>query len=245
MASKAAFAPFHRLDRAAVLVCTSIVVAVIVGGFAYDMATVSSPNPFTYSWYTHVHAVAFSAWLVLLATQVALVRTGRVALHRRVGRIGFYLVPVMLVTGPMVAILHRADLPYSAVWLPFMATQFTNVMASVVLLTAGLLLRRDVASHKRLMLMGTIAVTEPGFGRLIGDPLHAALGEGYLQYYVATYIGTLLLMLLAGAYDLRTRGRPHPAWTAAFLWTFANEALASWLVYQPFWLHWMARLTGH
>ncbi len=245
MASRPRFAPYSPLDYMAVIVCTSLIFAVIVGGFGYDMATLSSANPFTYRWYTHVHAVAFSAWILLLVTQVVLVRTGQVGLHRRVGRIGFYLVPALLIAGPMVAILRRTDTPFDPALLSFMGTQFTNVIGCVVLLSAGLLLRHDLASHKRLMLMGTIAITEPGFGRLIGDPLHAMLGEGYLQYYISTYIGTLLLMMLAGGYDLWTRGRLHPAWTAAFLWILANEALASWLMYQPFWLRWMKGLTGH
>ncbi len=245
MATQYRFTSFHRLDRRAVAVCTVIVLAVIAGGFAYDMATISSPDPFTYRWYTHVHAVAFSAWLALLLTQVVLVRSNNTALHRRVGRIGFALVPVLLVAGPMVAILRRADTPPNPVYLSFMGTQFTNVIGCVTLLAAGLWLRRDPASHKRLMLMGTIAITEPGFSRVIGDPLYALLGDGYLQYYVATYIGTLTLMLVAGGYDVWTRGRPHPAWTLSFVWILANEALATWLKYQPFWLSWMKALTGH
>ncbi len=245
MASRGSFAPFHRLDRRAVIVSTSLIFAVIAGGFGYDMATVASANPFTYRWYTHVHAVAFSAWLILLVSQVALVRLGNTALHRRVGRIGFVLVPILLVAGPLVAILHSTNSPPDPIWLAFMATQFTNVTGCVALATAGLLLRRDPASHKRLMLMSTIAITEPGFGRVIGDPLHAMLGDGYPQYYVETYIGTLTLMLIAGTYDVWTRGKPHPAWTAAFFWVLSNEMLATWLFYQPFWLACMKALTGH
>ena len=210
MASRASFAPFHLLDRAAVAVCTAIVFFVIAGGFGYDMVTSSSPNPLTYRWYTHVHAVAFSAWLILLAVQVVLVRTGRTALHRRLGRVGFALVPILLIAGPMVAILRRMDTPPNPVLFSFMGTQFTNVICCVVLFAAGLILRQDPASHKRLMLMGTISITEPGFGRVIGDPLHAMLGDGYLQYYLYSYVGTLILMLIAGGYDVWTRGRPPP-----------------------------------
>ncbi|OYY72400.1 MAG: hypothetical protein B7Y47_02905, partial [Sphingomonas sp. 28-63-12] len=107
------------------VLCTAIIFAVIAGGFGYDMATVSSANPFTYAWYTHVHAVAFSLWLVLLVGQVLLVRSGNTVLHKKVGRIGFFLVPILLVAGPMVAILHRTDSPPDPFFLPFMATQFT------------------------------------------------------------------------------------------------------------------------
>lgn len=244
MKTRTGFSPYHRLDGRAVVACAAIVLAVIAGGFGYDMATVASANPFDYAWYTHVHAVAFSAWLVLLVGQVALVRTGNTALHRRIGRAGFFLVPVLLIAGPMVAILRRWEPRCDPCALPFMATQFTNMTAFIPLAAAGLMLRRDPASHKRLMLMATISITEPGFGRLIADPLHAILGDGYVPYFISAYIGTLVLMLMMGAYDVWTRGRPHPSWTAAFLWIVVNQALATWLFHQSFWLEWMKALTG-
>jgi len=95
------------------------------------------------------------------------------------------------------------------------------------------------------MLMGTIALTEPGFSRIWLDPLSTRLGEGYLPFYFSTYIGTFVLVLAVGAYDLATRRRLHPAYVASALWIFANEALATWLFYQPFWLAWMKAATGH
>ena len=246
MATQIRFAPFHRLDPRAVVLCSAIIVAVLAAGFGYDMATRTGINPLNFPWYIHLHAIAFSGWLILLVAQVVLVRSRNVAQHRRMGRIAVVLLPLLLVTGPLAPILknYYAARP-DPDWLSFMATQFTNVIGCVTLLTAGLLFRRDPPTHKRLMLMGTIAITEPGFGRLIYAPLYAMLGEGYLPYYIETYGGTLTLMLTAGAYDLWTRGRPHPAWAAAFGWIVANQALASWLFYQPFWLNWMRVLTGH
>jgi hypothetical protein len=95
------------------------------------------------------------------------------------------------------------------------------------------------------MVMGTIAVTEPGFSRIWAPFLEARLGEGYLAFYVSTYIGTFLLVIAVGLYDLATRRRLHPAYVAAALWIFANEALADWLFHQPFWLAWMKAMTGH
>ena len=115
----------------------------------------------------------------------------------------------------------------------------------LVLLAAGLAMRRNPAAHKRLMIMGTIALTEPGFSRIWLSFLEDRLGEGYLPFYVSTYIGTFLLVIAVGLYDLATRRRLHPAYVAAALWIFANEALADWLFHQPFWLAAMKHMTGH
>ncbi len=247
MASQPRFAPFHRLDRKAVLVCTAIIFAAIAAGFIYDMATRLSFNPLVYPWYVHAHALSYSAWLVLLVWQVTMVRTGNIDGHKRFGRLALVILPLMLITGPLVAIMSRAaQASPSPQSLTFMSTQFTNVLGCVPLLFAGYLFRRDPAVHKRLMLMGSIAITEPGFSRILADPILSKLGDGYLAYYFATYPGTLSLMLAVGTYDIWTRGRPHPAWICAFLWVLANEMLATFLFYQDgFWLSWMRALTGH
>ena len=52
----------------------------------------------------HVHGALFTAWMLLLVLQASLVASRRIALHRRVGLIGGFLVVPMLVTGSMAAI---------------------------------------------------------------------------------------------------------------------------------------------
>jgi hypothetical protein len=47
----------------------------------------------------HVHAVAFTLWIILFITQVSMVTAGRADLHRRLGVFGFLLAIVMLVLG--------------------------------------------------------------------------------------------------------------------------------------------------
>src|SRR5438128_8900141 len=47
----------------------------------------------------HVHAILFSAWLVLLITQTTLVATHRIALHRKLGIFGGLLAVAMISVG--------------------------------------------------------------------------------------------------------------------------------------------------
>lgn len=241
------FLRHHRWDRTAILVCVVLIWCAILTGFGWDMyQKAMSGKGLSYPLIVHAHAVSYGGWLVLLVAQVWLVRARNVALHRRLGMAVLLLWPLMLILGPAVAIsVNTANPNIKPDWLSFMSTQFTNVLGATVLIAAGFLARGDASSHKRLMLMGTIAITEPGFSRVIAGPLYSLLGDGYWQYYVETYIGTLTLMLAFGGYDLATRGRLHPAWIAAFLWVLANEFTATWLYYQPFWLVWMKALTGH
>lgn len=240
------FAAFHRWDRNFFLVGTLAIWTVIVAGFGYDLVNRARLGLLDFPWIVHLHAVVFTGWIVLLATQVGLVRFRRVTLHRRIGRYCAALVPAMIVLGPVTAIIVRSANPHPA-WqdLAFMSTQFANMVSAGALLTAGLLNVRDPSTHKRLMLMGTIGLTEPGYGRLFFPTLYAWFGEGYVPYYIETYLGTLAMMLAAGAYDLVTRHRIHPAWAWSAVWIVANQSLATWLFYEPWWLRWTSALTGH
>ncbi|MEZ0256715.1 MAG: hypothetical protein ACAI37_15630 [Chthoniobacter sp.] len=243
---RAEFTAHHRHDRAMIPGMVFAIWLAIVVGFGIDMVRRAHSGQLSFSLIVHLHAVAYGSWLVLLAAQVWLVRTRRVTVHRRLGLAVLILLPLMLVLGPAAAISQVATNPYMPDrWIAWMSVQFTNALGSAVLLAAGFLMRRDPAAHKRLMLMGTIALTEPGFGRIWESVLAARWGEGYLPFYFSTYIGTLLLVIGVGVYDLATRRRLHPAYITAALWIFANEALATWLFYQPFWLAWMKAMTGH
>jgi hypothetical protein len=218
----------------------------IVTGFAIDIVKRAHGGALSFPLIVHLHAVAYTGWLVLLATQAWLVRTGRLAMHKRLGWAALVLLPAMLVLGPATAYYGVADNPYMPdKWIAWLSVNYTNAIGCIVLLTAGFLMRRNPAAHKRLMVMGTIAVTEPGFSRIWAPFLEARLGEGYVGFYISTYIGTFLLMVAVGVYDLATRRRLHPAYVAAALWIFANEALADWLFHRPFWLVAMKSMTGH
>lgn len=218
----------------------------IVTGFGIDLVKRAHEGRLSFPWIVHLHVLVYASWLLLLAAQVWLARTRRVAEHRRLGLTALVLLPLMLILGPAAAISQVVTNPYMPDrWISWLSVQFTNVSVSVLLLTAGFLMRRDPSAHKRLMLMGTIAVTEPGFSRIWEPVLVAHWGEGYVPFYFSTYVGTFLLVLAVGAYDLATRRRLHPAYIGAASWIFANEVVATWLFHQPFWLGAMKAMTGH
>jgi hypothetical protein len=52
----------------------------------------------------HLHALAFSGWIVLLGIQGGLVVRGDVPSHRRLGRLGAAFLPIMVLTGLVTAV---------------------------------------------------------------------------------------------------------------------------------------------
>jgi hypothetical protein len=48
---------------------------------------------------THLHFVVMTSWLALAITQPLLIRAGRWELHRKVGRLSYVVLPMVVVTG--------------------------------------------------------------------------------------------------------------------------------------------------
>ncbi len=208
------FAVRHPLDRLvwpALLACLWL--AMLMGFVPEALARMRRPQGLDYPLIVHLHAAAFVGWLVLLTTQVALVRSGRVALHRRLGVAGAGLAMAMLVLGPATS-LHMAQLKLDKpeVNHGFFAITFTEMALFGLLVALALYWRRDSATHRRLMLIATFALASAGFGRWWGKSISAFAGNDWLGDVLSGHLGSFLLIAGLGVHDLLTRGRLHPAY---------------------------------
>jgi len=164
-----------------------------------------SGRPFT--WLVHVHAVLFTSWVILFIVQTALVARRRVAVHRRLGVVGAVLAGVMVVVGTTLAVEAAAHgaAPPGIDPLAFLAIPMFDMVLFTMFVAAALALRRDLETHKRLMLMAYISIMVAAVARLPG-----VLAMGPPGFFGLTFI----FVLIAGIYDLLTRRRVHKA----YLW---------------------------
>jgi hypothetical protein len=239
------FPPFHRWDRQAFLIWTLLMWLGIVVGFGGDMFHHVSTHEPAYPLIVHFHAAAFVGWMVLFTAQMSLIRVGRQDLHRKLGVAAIGLAAVMVVLGPATAIVADTA-QYAREHKPpaFLAIQFSDIAAFAVLLTAGLLFRKSPSTHKRLVLLATLYITDAGFARALGGPIHAGLGDGYAATLLGLYVGNDLLILGFGGYDLATRGRLHPAYAAGAAFVLALQFTAVWLLQSPAWAQFSLHLIG-
>jgi hypothetical protein len=161
----------------------------------------------------HLHGIVFTSWILLFVAQTALVAARRTDIHRRLGVAGAGIALVMLVVGFMAAAGSAArgfTPPNGPPPLVFFAIPVGDLVAFGGLIAAGLLARKKSSTHKRLMLLATIALLPPAMARL---PYVAAAGP--LAFFGLTDLFVLALLL----YDKISRGRVHPAslWGGLFL----------------------------
>lgn len=240
------FAPSHAWDRNFFLALLVLIWLPILSGFGLDMANHIRTNEEAYPLIVHVHAMVFVGWLLLLTTQIALIRARQPALHRRLGLAGVAFIPLMTIVGLAAAwTMHIRHYTPEAPHTAFFAIEITNMMAFVPLSVAALLRRGDASAHKRLILLATLSLTGAGFARLWDYTIGDALGNAEWAFAVQLYLGTFLLVLALGAYDLVTRKRLHPAYLAGAGWVVFNQILSVTLYFSPAWREFAPHLIGH
>ncbi len=243
---QAPFTPYHKWDRNFYLVLVMLVWVGIVMGFGPEIVDHITKQEPAFPLIVHFHAIAFVGWLVLLTVQVLLIRRSRHDLHRKLGIAMMGLAAVMVVLGPATAIVvqrSRFGTPDSDP--AFFAIQLFDIVAFAGLVTAAFLQRGNSPAHKRLMLLATLMISDAGFARWLGGPLHQVFGDGFWPYMPNLYFANDLLIIGLGTYDLATRRRLHPAYVAGAVWIFGIQLLIGYLYTAPWWKVFVTHLIGH
>ena len=222
-------------DRIAPAVWLSILWIGMFAGFGVDIPRFASENP-PAPRVIYFHAFVFIVWLLLLTAQVMLVLRNRVAWHRKLGWFAAGWACLMAVMGPWAAMASQAvNLHNPPLGDPqFISVNIVDIGGFLALLAWGFTLRKDPAAHKRMMILATISLADPGFGRFTGwllpEPQSAIPAFFYMFY------GNALMILLMAAWDW-WKGRLMRSFVIGAAGLLAGEFLAS-VVY--FWGPWKA-----
>lgn len=157
----------------------------------------------------HLHAALGSAWMVFLIMQTGLIMGRQHQLHMRNGMIGLGLALALIIVGIMVALDSARSGRTPPGWTPTFFLVFP--LASVALfggfVAAALHWRRKTDYHKRLMLLGTMAILVPAGARFARHFLPGIIPPGPIGGMILSDLFLAALVF----YDLRARGRLHPA----------------------------------
>ena len=153
------------------------------------------------------HGSVFTLWMLAIVAQTQLIAARKHAVHMQLGKLVFLfailMIPVMYLTA--VWQVARANQPPFTDPLSWTIVPLAVIIPFAIVVWTGWEKRRDVQSHKRLMLSAAIMVMMgPAVGRLpIAPP---------------TVVGITILFLLGLAlftplflWDRRTIGHIHPA----------------------------------
>ena len=207
MATMASVPSSQRSERAFFsAMAASILLAVFVGFartyFLRALLPVPTPAPLGLTPLVHLHGLLFTGWAVLLFVQARLVAAQRIDLHRWLGMVGVVMAVLMVWIGTLAAVhaVLRGVAPFGMDPRRFLLIPLFAVGLFAVFVIAGIRARRDPQSHKRLMLLATIALLPPAIARWV---IQLGLGPPFVLA-----IATLFLVPMV-VWDLKTRGRLH------------------------------------
>lgn len=191
------------------------------------------------SFFYVVHGTLFTAWMVLLAVQPALIARRRVDLHRRLGWIGTGLAAAMVVAGTAGAILAaRRPTGFMGIPVPpaqFLAIPLFDMVLFALFVTLAVVKRRDVQAHKRFMLVASINLLAAAVARIpLGLPPNPLIFLG----------GQDLFFVPLVVWDVKTRRRIHPATLFGLLVTVASQPLRLMLSGTEAWARFAGWLLG-
>lgn len=179
-----------------------------------------------------IHGVVFSAWMVMLVAQAALVARARIRWHRRWGALGSVLATAMVVLGIATQVVSArrdlatiafADLP------PFVrgviVGGFASMLLFAVLIGAAIHWRHRPETHKRLILLATITVLGAATARVARTLTAAVPALGSFPFLGLVLTDSFLVALVAN--DILTRQRVHPATLWGGLALLAMQALSN------------------
>ena len=182
--------------------------AVVVGfGNVYGRRLVSQPEPIPTI--IHIHGAVFLSWVITFVLQVYFVVKYKMALHIKLGKAATVIALAMLVSGFLTSI-HAARTGHSGipgVEFPtvegFLLLNLSSLTVFLILAGAGWWFRNKPQTHKRLMLMATVAgLAPPGISRL---PLLSGTTPA-----IAAVV--MIFVSMGLIYDWKVHGKPHKSY---------------------------------
>jgi hypothetical protein len=229
-----------REDRIPSAVWLAILWAGMIAGFGTDASRYLHQNP-PPPIIVHVHAAVFTVWMLLLTAQVLLVVRNRISVHRKLGVFAVGWACLMAFMGPaaFIAVVAQAAKLHGPFPFPFLSLQIVDISGFIVLLAWGIALRKNPAAHKRMIILSSVSLADPGFNRFIEHIIPNEPHSATLWFFYAFY-GNALIIVLMAAWDWY-RGRLIRSFVVGAAGLLAAEYVAA-LLY--FWKPWQQLTLG-
>jgi hypothetical protein len=220
----------------------AVIWAGMLGGFGLDFRRYMGETPAP-PIILHIHAAVYVIWLILVSVQIFLVQTGDIRLHMRLGWATAIVSAAMVPLGLVAALVDQARQVGHPDYAPqFLALEFEEILAFSTFIIAGLLSRRNLAEHKRWMILSAVAISDAGFARIWLNGINHTF-PGPFGWWLEYFWGITLLLIAMLAWDwFRHQRVMRPVvWGAALLW--GGEVAATILNFNPAWKSSMVALV--
>ncbi len=146
----------------------------------------------------HFHGAMMMTWMIILITQPLLIRSGKVSIHRAIGKMTYVIAPLLVVSlflvsrmvyqRPEPVVPHVEKIAMIALSIPFM-------LGFAILYSLATINRKQTYKHMRYMIGTSFLMIAPGLGRGLIIYFHNSLHDAvnYSNYFVFALAGGLMI----------------------------------------------------
>ncbi|MGE0105069.1 MAG: hypothetical protein AB7H86_18280 [Blastocatellales bacterium] len=186
----------------------------------------------------HIHGLVMTTWVALFLTQVFLVSSRRVKLHRQLGLFGAAWAVLVVLIGTVTAITAAGKgVSPGPPPLIFLVVPLGDMLVFTVLVGSAIYYRRKPEIHKRLMILSCATLLPASLARV---PLDMFLNGGPLIFFG---IADLIMLAIVGIDTWKNR-RLHPVFGWGLLFVIASHPLRLMLGGTDLWMRFATWLTG-
>ena len=208
-----AAASAHR--RSGYFALSVFLLAVAIVGFAPTLLLRSVLGLESMPLHVYWHGALMTLWFALLTMQAALVRSGRVSLHRRIGIGSAALAACMIFVNviTLVRFIDRSEFPeFDSL---IVRANLTTLIAFLLCYFSGVSCFGRPDAHRRFMIFASISVVGPAFDRIARFPIlvetleSAFSGLGMPYFFAFAAVCVLVLCTVVIILDILERKRIH------------------------------------
>lgn len=151
--------------------------------------------------YIHIHAIIAAAWVAILIAQPFLIVNKKVALHRTVGKLSYFVFPLLIIS-----FIPRIIKTYNAGDFAFLFFPIADGCLLILFYVLAIHYKKKTARHMRYMIASALVLMGPTFGR-IGPSL---LGWSELMTQNVEYAIIYSILIGLVLYDLKNKRKFQP-----------------------------------
>jgi hypothetical protein len=190
-----------NLDKAGYFI--SILTPFIILAFWPSYFSIIFSDIITPSFYSHFHGIMMLVWISLLIVQPILIRTKRLNEHRLLGKISYFVGPVVFIS--MLMITHQTR---RVIIIP-PAITFTNIDLWLICYTLAIVYRHKTYIHARAMIGTAISLLDPIFMRFM---FFVIVPTTNLPLLVANFIGIGIVLGILITIIILERNQKQGRW---------------------------------
>lgn len=173
--------------------------------------------------YQHLHAFLFLLWFALLFIQPFLIKTGRIKMHRLLGKSTYALVPLMTMS---IFVMMREQFQRESAILPLdqcianLIVPLPQLLLFVVLYVLAIFNKKNTPVHMRYIIGTSIVLIGPGLGRICISWMYMSFNQAVQLSFLVTEL-LLAVMIL---HDIKNRKHYKPYALLFILFLLCNTA---------------------